>query len=72
MIASFFKYLVIGLVALFALKIVFAAIGLAIGLLALAVPLACVAALGYGVYRVLAPRKSSRQISDSDRKWLES
>jgi hypothetical protein len=71
MIASFFKYLIIGLVALFALKIVLAAIGMAIGLLALAIPLAIVAALGYGVYRVLAPRKA-KQISDSDRKWLES
>jgi hypothetical protein len=71
MIASFFKYLIIGLVALFALKIVLAAIGMAIGLLALAIPLACVAALGYGVYRVLAPRKA-KQISDADRKWLES
>jgi hypothetical protein len=71
MIASFFKYLIIGLVALFALKIVLAAIGLAIGLLALAIPLACVAALGYGVYRLIAPRKA-KQISDADRKWLES
>ena len=71
MIASFFKYLIIGLVALFALKIVLAAIGMAIGLLALAIPLACVAALGYGVYRLVAPRKA-KQISDADRKWLES
>lgn len=71
MIASFFKYLIIGLVALFALKVVLAAIGLAIGLLALAIPLACVAALGYGVYRLIAPRKA-KQISDADRKWLES
>ena len=71
MIASFFKYLIIGLVALFALKIVLAAIGMAIGLLALAIPLACVAALGYGVYRLIAPRKA-KQISDADRKWLES
>jgi hypothetical protein len=71
MIASFFKYLIIGLVALVALKFVFAAIGLAIGLLALAIPLALVAALGYGVYKVIAPKKS-KQISDADRKWLES
>jgi hypothetical protein len=71
MIASFFKYLIIGLVALFALKFVLAAIGLAIGLLALAIPAACVAALGYGVYRLIAPKKS-KQISDADRRWLES
>ena len=71
MIASFFKYLIIGVAALIALKIVFAVIGLAVGLLALAIPLAVVAAIGFGVYKLVAPKKP-RQISDSDRKWLES
>lgn len=72
MIAAFFKYLVIGLAAIVALKIVFAAIGFAIGLLALAIPVAALGLLGYGVYRIFGPKKSDRQISDADRKWLES
>jgi len=68
---AFFKYLVIGIVALLALKVALTVIGIGIALLTLAIPVAVVAALGYGVYRVLGGgSKSSRQISEADQKWL--
>ena len=69
MIASFFKYLVIGIAAIFALKIAIGILGFAFGLLIVAVPLALV---GFVAYKLLGGGKSSRQISDADRKWLES
>ena len=69
MIGSFFKYLVIGIVALFALKLAF---GLAMGLLGLVIGAIPLVIIGYVVYKVVAPKPSGRQISDSDRKWLDS
>lgn len=70
---AFFKYLVIGIVALFALKIALAVIGVGIALLTLAIPVAVVAALGYGVYKLLGGgSKPSNQISEADQKWLNS
>ena len=69
MIGSFFKYLVIGIVALLALKIAF---GLAIGLLGLAIGAIPLVIIGYIVYKLVAPKSSTPQISDADRKWLDS
>jgi len=70
MIGTFFKYLVIGIVALVALKI---AVGLALGLLAIAAIMVPVAVLGYVVYKVVGGgKKDTHQISEADRKWLES
>ena len=71
MIASFFKYLVIGIVALLALKVALAVVGIGIALITLAIPIAIVGAIGYGVFKLIAPRPA-KQISDADRKWLES
>jgi hypothetical protein len=68
MIASFFKYLVIGIAAIFAIKIAIGILGFAFGLLIVAVPIALV---GLVAYKLLGG-KSSKQISDADRKWLES
>lgn len=69
MVASFFKYLVIGIVAIVALKLAFS---LAIGLLAIAAIAVPIAVVGYIVVRVVGGGKKGRQISDADRKWLNS
>ena len=69
MVATFFKYLVIGICAIFALKIAVAVLGMALGLLAVALP---VALIGWVAYKILGGKSESRQISDADRKWLNS
>jgi uncharacterized membrane protein required for colicin V production len=68
MVASFFKYLVIGVAALLALKIALGVLGFAFGLAMVAVPFAVI---GFVVYKIFGP-KQSKQISEADRKWLES
>ena len=65
---TFFKYLVIGIVALVALKIAFS---LALGLLGLAIAAIPLVLIGWVVYKLVAP-KPAPQISDADRKWLDS
>jgi hypothetical protein len=69
MIANFFKYLVIGIAALFALKLAIGLVGFVFGLAMVAIPFALV---GYVAYRLLGGKSKSQQISDADRKWLES
>jgi hypothetical protein len=70
MIVSFFKYLVIGICAIIALKI---ALGLAIGLLTLAAFIVPVAVVGYIIVKVVGGnKKDDRQISEADRRWLNS
>lgn len=69
MIGSFFKYLIIGVVAIFALKI---ALGLAIGLLTLAAFVVPIAVVGYVIVKIVGGGKKEKQISDADRRWLES
>ena len=66
--ATFFKYLVIGVAALVALKIALGLLGFAFGLAMVALPFAVI---GFVVYKIFGP-KQSKQISDADRKWLES
>ncbi|MGH7471245.1 MAG: hypothetical protein ACRENP_25125 [Longimicrobiales bacterium] len=68
MIATFLKYLVIGIAAIFAIGLAFTLLGFAFKVLVLAVPVALV---GFVAYKIFG-RKSSKQISDTDRKWLES
>lgn len=68
MIGTFFKYLVIGIVALVALKL---ALGLAMGLLGLAIAAIPLVLIGYVVYKLVGP-KQPPQISEADRKWLDS
>ena len=68
-----FKYLVIGIAAIIALSLGMAVLGLAVGLATLAIKIGVVVLLGYGVVRLLGGgRKSRPQISEADRKWLES
>ena len=71
MLGSFFKFVVIGIAVIIGLKVVLAAVGLAIGLITMAIPLAILGGLGYGAYKLWGPKKS-KQISDADRRWLES
>ena len=74
MIGKFFKYLFIGIVGLIAIGVGLWAVGLAIGLAFLAIKVGVIAAIGYGVYRLLGGGKKPRtpEISEADRKWLES
>jgi hypothetical protein len=68
-----FKYLVIGIAAIIALSLGMAVLGLAVGLATLAIKIGVVVLIGYGVVRLLGGgRKSTPQISEADRKWLES
>jgi O-antigen/teichoic acid export membrane protein len=67
------KYLVIGIAAIVALSLGFAVLGLAVGLATLAIKIGVVVLLGYGVVRLLGGgKKRPPQISEADRKWLES
>jgi Na+-transporting methylmalonyl-CoA/oxaloacetate decarboxylase gamma subunit len=73
MIGKLFKYLLIGVVGLIAIGVGLAAVGVAIGLAVLAIKIGVVVAIGYGVVRLLGGRKKKTpEISEADRKWLES
>jgi len=69
MIATIFKYLVIGIAALLALKLAFA---IAAGILGIAIAALPLVLVGWVVYKIAAPKKHEPQLSDADRKWLES
>lgn len=69
MIGTFFKYLAIGIVAIIGLKI---ALGIAIGLFQLALFIVPIAVVGFVVVKVMSGGKKEPQISEADRKWLES
>lgn len=71
MIGKIFKFIVIGIAAIIGIGIAFSLIGFAI---ALAVKVAIVGAIGYGVYKLLGGGRKPRtpEISEADRKWLES
>lgn len=76
MIAAILTFLLMGILAVAVVGVALAVIGTAISLafgiamflLFKVLPLAIV---GYVVMRVIAP-KQNRQLSDADRKWLES
>lgn len=73
MIGKFFKYVMIGIAGLIAIGLGLWAVGIAIGLAVLAIKIGVVVAIGYGVVRLLGGgKKKEPQISDADRKWLES
>ncbi|HEY0670809.1 MAG TPA: hypothetical protein VGD27_01020 [Longimicrobiales bacterium] len=69
-----FKYLVLGIAGLIAIGIGMAVLGLAVGLATIAIKIGVVVLVGYGVVRLLGggKKKSGPQISEADRKWLES
>lgn len=67
MISTLLTLLIVGVLALVVLGIVFAVLGMAVGLLFKLLPILLV---GYVVVRLLAPKQ--RKISEADRRWLES
>jgi hypothetical protein len=68
-----FKYLVLGIAAIIALGLGLAVLGFAVGLATLAIKIGVVVLIGYGVVRLLGGgKKRPPQLSDADRKWLES
>ena len=71
---KFFKYLVMGIVGLIAVALGFAVLGLAFGLAMLAIKIGVVVLIGYGVVRLFGGLKPKHepQLSEADRKWLES
>ena len=71
---TFCKYLVIGIVGLIAIALGMAVLGVALGLAALAIKIGVIVLIGYGVVRLFrgGGKKNEPQISEADRKWLES
>ncbi len=70
---KFFKYLVLGIAALIAISLGLTLLGFAFGLAVLAIKIGVVVLIGYGVVRLVrGGPKSAPQISEADRKWLES
>lgn len=71
---KFFKYLIIGIAAIIGIGIGLSVLGLAFGLAMLAIKIGVVVLIGYGVVHLLTGRKKREtpQISEADRKWLES
>ncbi|HEX6066885.1 MAG TPA: hypothetical protein VFZ04_21765 [Longimicrobiales bacterium] len=68
-----FKYLVLGIAAIIALGLGLAVLGFAVGLATLAIKIGVVVLIGYGVVRLLGGgKKRPPQLSEADRKWLES
>ena len=68
-----FKFLVLGIAALIAIGVGLTLLGIAVGLATLAIKVGVVVLIGYGVARLLGfGGKKSAQLSDADRKWLES
>lgn len=67
MISTLLTLLLVGVIALVAISLVGAVLGLAIGILFKIVPILLV---GYVVIRLLAPRQ--KKLSAADKQWLES
>jgi hypothetical protein len=67
MISALLTLFIVGIVSLMVLSVVFAVVGIAVGLLFKIIPVLLV---GYVVLRLIGPKR--RQLSAEDRKWLES
>ena len=76
MIMKIVKYGIMGIAALIAIGLGLAAVGIAFGLAVLALKIGIVVAIGYGVVKLIGGGVSSKpkqpEISEADRKWLES
>jgi hypothetical protein len=75
MIGKILKFFVMGIAGLIAIGLGLAALGLAFGLAVLAIKIGVVVAIGYGVVKLVGGGKSKPkepQISEADRRWLES
>jgi archaellum biogenesis protein FlaJ (TadC family) len=70
MISSLLTYLVVGFLAIVVLGLTLSAVGVAIGLLVKVLPLVLI---GYVAVKVFGPKhRQQKEISEADRKWLES
>ncbi len=67
MISSLLTYLVVGFLVIVVLGMALSAVGLAIGLLVKVLPLILI---GYVAFKFFGPKR--KEISEADRKWLES
>ena len=77
MLSAILTFLVMGVIAIAAVGVVLAVVGavlgLAIGLTAfLLFKVLPVMLIGYLVVRLIAPKSPKNQLSEADRKWLES
>ncbi|MGQ0815508.1 MAG: hypothetical protein ACT4O1_13805 [Gemmatimonadota bacterium] len=74
MIGTIFKYIVIGVLAVVGVGIALSLLGIAFGLAMLAIKVGVVVLIGYGVVKLLGGGKKAKQpeISEADRRWLES
>jgi hypothetical protein len=73
MISSFLRFLVIGFLAIVVLGVAMSVIGLAVGLASfLLFKVAPVVLIGYLAVRFLSPRRKRDELSEADRKWLQS
>lgn len=70
MISTILRLLILGLVGLVVLGVGLTVLGIAVGLATLLLKLAIPVAIGYFVVKLLAPKR--KQLSEEDRKWLES
>lgn len=71
---KFFKYLILGMAALVGIGVGLAVLGLAVGMAILAFKIGIVVLVGYGVVKLftLGRTASEPQLSEADRRWLES
>jgi hypothetical protein len=70
MIGKIFKFLAIGVLALIGIGVAFTLIGIAI---ALAIKVAVIGLVGFGIYKLVGGGKPKPpEISAEDRKWLNS
>ena len=75
MIGKMLKFFVMGIAGLIVIGLGLAAVGIAFGLAVLALKIGVVVAIGYGVVKLVGGGKKKPlepQISEADRKWLES
>ena len=75
MIGKMLKFFVMGIAGLIVIGLGLAAVGIAFGLAVLALKIGVVVAIGYGVVKLVGggkPKQVEPQISEADRKWLES
>ncbi len=70
---SLLKYLILGLLAIVALTVVLKVVGVVVGIgFALLITVGPILLVGYGVSRLLGHKKRVPEISEEDRRWLES
>ena len=75
MIGKILKFFIMGIAGLIAIGLGLAALGLAFGLAVLAIKIGVVVAIGYGVVKLVGGGKkkpAEPQISEADRRWLDS